>query len=127
MAIFGFKKEKKEEKAAKPAKVNTVAAPSRPANPHVANFSTDVIIRPRVTEKSGIQSQGGTYTFEVAANANKNTVAQAISLIYKVRPIRVNMSRLPAKNVFHRGRWGKSPGVRKAIVTLKKGDKIDFV
>ncbi len=86
-----------------------------------------VIIRPRITEKSGILSQNGVYTFEVTKFANKNTVSKAINALYKITPVRVAMINLPAKNVFVRGRWGRVPGIKKAVITLKKGDKIDFV
>ena len=64
MAIFGKKKENKEKvpttKAVKVAKT---------AMPHVISLSAaGVIIRPHITEKSGMLSQTGVYTFEVAKN-----------------------------------------------------------
>lgn len=89
--------------------------------------NSSVVLRPRITEKSGVLSQGGVYTFEVTRGANKNSVKSAIKSLYKVSPIKVAILNNPAKNVFVRGRRGVVPGVRKAVVTLKKGDKIDFV
>jgi ribosomal protein L23 len=47
--------------------------------------------------------------------------------IYKVTPVRVNIVNLPAKIVFARGKTGRKSAIKKAIVTLKKGDKIEFV
>lgn len=85
------------------------------------------IIRPRITEKSGMLSQGGIYTFEITTNANKQTISDAVKSLYKVQPVRVAIINSPSKNVFVKGRRGVVSGVRKAIVTLKKGDKIDFV
>ena len=111
-------------KAAKPAKV-AKAAPVLPAG--ILDTAADVIIKPRITEKSGLLSQGGVYTFEVKASANKPTVAKAIKALYKVTPVKITMINQPAKNVFVKGRRGVVSGFRKALVTVKKGDKIDFV
>jgi large subunit ribosomal protein L23 len=86
-----------------------------------------IIKRPRITEKSGIQAEAqGTYTFEVTAQANKKNVAKAVHEIYKVMPVKVNIVNLPAKNIFARGKSGVKSGVKKAVVYLKKGDKIEF-
>lgn len=140
MAIFGKKKteEKKEtpvkavkaakvvkEKKAKAPKAEKVAISTVSSGP--ASFSTDVIIRPRITEKSGMLSQQGVYTFEVTKHANKSMIASAIKSAFKVIPVKIAVINLPAKNVFVRGRRGVVSGTRKALVTLKKGDKIDFV
>lgn len=105
--------------AAKPA---VIVVPSG-----ISSNVTEAILRPRVTEKSGIMSQSGAYTFQVAKNANKQTVARAIATMYKVHPVKVAMINTPSRNTFVRGRRGQVPGMRKAIVTVKKGEKIDFV
>lgn len=131
MALFGSKNKtagevskKKVETAAKTVKAErSVAAPSSVT----VGTHADSIIRPRVTEKSGLLSQGGVYTFEISTNANKNSVASAVKALYKVSPVKVAIINTPSKNVFVRGRRGVVPGARKAMVTLKKGDKIDFV
>lgn len=104
----------------KPAKAITVP---------MTNFTntSEAILRPRITEKSGILSQSGRYTFEVERNANKQSISNAVNALYKVRPIKVTVLNTPIKNVFIKGRRGTVSGIRKAIVTLKKGDKIDFV
>lgn len=87
-----------------------------------------IIKKPRITEKSGIQAGTfGVYTFEVTEKANKKNIAKAISEIYKVTPVRVNITNLPAKRVFSRGKVGRKSGVKKAVVYLKAGDKIEFV
>lgn len=154
MPLFGFRKDKKQVKdyskaitpalkvvPAKMAKIPTaskkptisskevvVPKKSAPILPSGSfSSSSDAIFRPRITEKSGVLSQGGVYTFEVTKSANKNSVAQAVKALYKVTPLKIAMLNNPAKSVFVRGRRGVVPGVRKALVTLKKGDKIDFV
>ncbi len=134
MAIFGSKTKKavakkelvpKAKKATKVVETKAVAVVSNDS--HVPASAASVILRPRITEKSGILSQGGVYTFEVARGANKPTIAQAVKALYKVTPIKVAVSNLPARHVFIRGKRGVQSGMRKAVVTLKKGDKIDFV
>lgn len=87
----------------------------------------DIIIRPRITEKSGLLSQSGVYTFEVEKGATKPQVAKVIKKLYKVTPVKVAIINLPAKNVFVRGKKGTVSGVSKALVTVKKGEKIDFI
>lgn len=86
-----------------------------------------IIKRPRITEKSGLQAENaGVYTFEVTAMANKKNVAKAVKDLYKVNPVKVNIINLPAKKIFSRGKMGRKSGVKKAVVYLKKGEKIEF-
>jgi large subunit ribosomal protein L23 len=87
-----------------------------------------IIKKPRITEKSGIQAEAlGVYTFEVTDKANKKNISKAIIELYKVTPVKVNITNLPSKKVFSRGKVGRKSGVKKAVVYLKKGDKIEFV
>jgi ribosomal protein L23 len=59
--------------------------------------------------------------------ADKKNIAKAITELYKVTPVKVNITKLPAKIIFTRGKAGRKSAVKKAIVYLKKGDKIEFV
>lgn len=87
-----------------------------------------VLVKPRVTEKSGIASElKNIFTFEVTKDATKGSVSKAISTLYKVKPVKVNIVNLPSKKVFVRGKWGQTPKIKKALVYLKKGDKIEFI
>ncbi len=89
----------------------------------------DVLRRPLVTEKSNFQnSKLHQYVFEVADDANKNMVKDAVETLFDVDVLRVNVIRVPAK----RTRRAKSrrlmirrSGYKKAIVTLVAGDTID--
>lgn len=91
------------------------------------SITSDIILRPRITEKSGVMGESqNIYTFEVAQNATKDTVARAIKALYKVTPTKVRVINLPAKKVFVRGQKGTQSAVKKALVYLKKGDKIDL-
>jgi len=94
------------------------------------DFSHDiaaVIVRPRVTEKATVSAESGVYVFEVSKNSTKTKIAKAISVMYKVTPVKVRVVSLPAKSVFVRGKWGEKSGVKKAYVYLKKGDKIEII
>lgn len=109
--------------AAKKAETKAVAAPA------VQSFTdhADVIIRPLVTEKSGILSQSGVYTFEVSRTATKSTIAKAAKTLYKVTAEKVAVMNAPSRSVWVKGKWGTTSGFRKALITVKKGEKIDFV
>ena len=83
----------------------------------------------RLTEKANkLSSTLGQYTFEVYPSATKHTVAEAVEQTFKVTVRRVNIQNYRGKN--KRGRNGR-PSVtadyKKAIVTLKAGDKIELV
>jgi large subunit ribosomal protein L23 len=89
-----------------------------------------VLKSPHVTERSSALSfneEHPVYTFVVANEANKATVRVAIEKLYSVKPVRVNIVNIPPRQVFIRGKRGQKPGFKKAMVFLKKGDKIDFV
>ena len=129
MALFG--KKKVEEKAVKEPKAKAVsAAPAKksngqaPAMPH----PTHVILVPRITEKATVKADAeNVYVFEIAGDANKTTVSQAIKSMYNVVPVRVNIARTPGKKLFRRGKLGFKSGVKKAYVYVKKGEKIEIV
>jgi large subunit ribosomal protein L23 len=89
--------------------------------------SHPLILSPRITEKAAIKSEKGAYTFNVAPNANKTEIKKAIKMLYGVTPVKVGITLITEKIVFIRGKWGKKQGGKKAVVYLKKGDKIEFV
>lgn len=86
----------------------------------------DVIKRPRITERAALSAEKNQYIFEVSASSTKASIAKAVTELYKVVPVSVNVSRTPAKKVVVRGRIGTKQGIKKAYVTLKKGDKIEL-
>ena len=83
----------------------------------------------RLTEKSNKQSSElGQYTFEVFANATKPAIAAAVEQSFKVTVRRVNVQNYRGKNKRSRaGRPSVTSDYKKAIVTLKAGDKIELV
>lgn len=118
-----FKKTIKEKTAPRTKTVKSVASKAGTG----FSYKAEVLVRPHVTEKSAILAEKGTYVFEIAPNANKQEVARAVQGIYGVTPQRVNIVNLPRTNVFVRGKHGTKGGVRKALVTLATGNKIEFI
>jgi large subunit ribosomal protein L23 len=97
------------------------------ANLSIQKNSNAVIVGPHITEKAGVLSDKGTYTFEVTPSSTKKSIAQAVKELYNVTPVKVTIVINPAKKVFTRGKRGVKGGIKKAYVFLKKGDKIEFV
>ena len=86
----------------------------------------EVLRRPLITEKnSGLQAQGK-YVFEVAQEANKHQVKQAVEKAFNVRVTAVNVMMVPGKMRRMGRRMTLSPSWKKAVVTLKSGDKIEI-
>jgi large subunit ribosomal protein L23 len=86
-----------------------------------------VIRRPMVTEKSTRQKEEGRqYVFEVHRDANKIEIQSAVERLFKVTVLQVRTSNVMGKVKRLGRRYGKRPDWKKAIVTLKEGDRIDF-
>lgn len=85
----------------------------------------------RVTEKSNeLISHLNKYTFEVCKQAKKFQIAKAIEKQFGVGVARVNtlnQSGKAKRNRRQSGSMGKTASIKKAIVTLKEGDKIEMV
>ena len=80
----------------------------------------------RITEKSAVNADKNIYTFNVAREANKNEIKKAIKTIYGVTPARVSVIQIKGKVVTRHGIKGRKQDGKKALVFLKKGDKITF-
>lgn len=114
-------------KAAKAAKDTTVKA-VKVSKPALAlSAATGVLVRPHITEKSGLLANQGVYTFEVTKDAIESSVINAVALVYKVTPLRASLMPIKTKTMFARGKSGKTGGGKKAYVYLKEGDKIEFI
>jgi large subunit ribosomal protein L23 len=87
----------------------------------------EVLRRPLITEKNAALQAQGKYTFEVAGEANKEQVKQAVEKAFNVTVTQVNVIIVPGKGRRMRGRVVINPAWKKAVVTLKPGDKIEIV
>jgi large subunit ribosomal protein L23 len=86
----------------------------------------DIINAQVLTEKTAMLANGNVYVFKVADNANKTSIKQAVESAFnvKVADVRTLNTKSKAKRV---GRYaGKTKTYKKAIVTLKDGNKIEI-
>ncbi len=87
-----------------------------------------IIKKPLFTEKgTALKESGNKLLVEVDLKANKIEIKQAMEELFKVKVEKVATIKQHAK----RKRWGKSVGMsparKKAVVTLKEGEKLDFI
>ncbi len=85
-----------------------------------------LIIRPIISEKSYAGIEHNRYTFEVHKSARKPEIADAIAAVFKVTVVSVNTMNVPGKKRRLRASTGMTRTWKKAVVTLKEGDKIEF-
>jgi large subunit ribosomal protein L23 len=86
-----------------------------------------IITSPLVTEKSTVQREGqNQYSFKVDKGANKIEIREAVERLFKVKVEEVRTVTMRGKIKRLGRRFGKRPDWKKAIVTLKEGDRIDF-
>lgn len=83
-----------------------------------------ILIRPLISEKATIGVSLNKYVFEVAPDANKVEIKKAIEEIYGIVPSSVNVLNKSGKNVRFGRYQGRTKSIKKAVVTLKKGDSI---
>ena len=85
-----------------------------------------IILQPILSEKSLAGAELNKFVFQVAPEVNKHQIAQAIKDIYKVDVIKVNIITVQPITKLVRGRnLARIGGMKKAVVTLKKGQKIE--
>jgi large subunit ribosomal protein L23 len=92
----------------------------------------EVLRRPVITEKNTLLSEQNKYTFEIHPDATKIMVKAAVEDAFKVKVLSVNTINVKPKakaRMIRRGAGrihGMSRAVKKAIVTLQPGDRIDI-
>ncbi len=86
-----------------------------------------VIMRPLITEKSTLQKDNkNQLTFEVDKKVNKIEIGIAVEKLFNVKVLNVNTINMVGKKKRQGKNLGKKRDWKKAIVTLKEGDHIDF-
>ncbi len=85
----------------------------------------DVILSPVITEKSSMASEANQVVFKVRRDATKPEIKAAIEALFKVKVLAVNTIVRKGKVKRFRGIKGQQQDVKKAIVKLAEGDKID--
>ncbi len=85
----------------------------------------DVIRKPIITEKATMASEANAVVFEVAIDANKPQIKEAVEALFNVKVKAVNTTVTKGKTKRFRGRLGTRKDVKKAYVTLEEGNMID--
>ena len=86
----------------------------------------DIIVSPVVTEKATLASEHNKVLFKVAAKATKPQIKEAVERLFDVKVKSVNTLVRKGKTKVFRGNFGSQSDVKRAIVTLAEGDRIDI-
>lgn len=127
MALFGKRTKIKEVKPAAAVVKEAVETVKDPVadKAALAVVLPALLVQPRISEKAGHLVNLNKYVFMVKPFANKVEVRKAVQAAYKVRVVNVNMINVRGKKRKYGRTVGRTSGFKKAIVTLKKGDKIE--
>lgn len=140
MALLDFLKRKKEVEKSKPVEkkpdksLDAKKTKEPNSSPIVRttglkkekSFSYTVIKEPHISEKATYLGEADKYVFKVYEIANKPEIKKSVEGIYGVNVLKVNVIKIPKK----KRRLGKTEGYKKgfskAVVTIKKGQKIEI-
>jgi len=86
----------------------------------------EIILNPIITEKSTALQELGKYCFKVNPRANKKEIMQAVRDIFSVEPVSCSVINMKGKMRRERYKMGSTSSWKKAIVTLKEGEKIEL-
>ncbi|MFH1610808.1 MAG: 50S ribosomal protein L23 [Patescibacteria group bacterium] len=137
MGIFSKKKTEKKEEAVEKTDEVKVVQNKKPIRRSTRNVKGEGgkakthgeayknLVRPIITEKVSFLGMYNQYVFEVSEKANKVEIKKSIESLYGVSPIKVNIFNVRGKSTRHGRTVGKRKNWKKAIITLKQGDKID--
>ena len=86
----------------------------------------DIIKFPVVTEKSTKISQNNQCVFKVGINSSKEEIKKAVEKLFKVKVKAVNTIKVKGKKKIFKGTKGKRIDYKKAVITLLKGETLDY-
>ena len=84
------------------------------------------ILSPVITEKATKISENNQYVFKVRIDSNKKQIKEAIEKLFKVKVKNINTSKVKGKNKVFKGTKGKRSDYKKAIISLKEGESLDY-
>jgi len=123
-----FKKKEKEKKTSDEPKImSNELKMSGERISAVDSLSLRVLKKPFLSEKTHRLNSMNQYAFIVNLKANKNSVKEAVEKRFNVNVLKVNMIRFHGKPKRFRNKETKQSDFKKAIVTLKKGEKIETI
>lgn len=128
MSLLNIFKKEKEVKSAEKKTEGKAEEKEETKQPE-----TDVLLfygalkAPHLTEKANILAESGQYVFKVNKKVSKNEIKKAVGEIYKVKVESVRIINLPRKPRRSGKRAGWKKAIRKAVVKLTKGQKIEIL
>lgn len=125
MALFGNTTEEKKEPVAKKASTEVTVAKKMLATKE-SPLAARILSRPRITEKSYALNALNQYVFVVTKTATKKSVKRAVEQAYGVRVEKVRIVRLPAKTRMFGKNMGSKSAIKKAIVSVEKGQSLEL-
>jgi len=87
---------------------------------------SEIVIHPIITEKSTGLQEMGKYSFKVDRRANKKEIMRAVREVFGVNPVSCSIINVGGKMKRVRIKAGYTASWKKAIVTLKKGEKLEL-
>lgn len=133
--IFKKKEPVSEEKIAKPEEKiekkvekkieKTVVGGSKERKGTV--FTYRILKSPRITEKATDLGDLNQYTFDVSKDANKSEIKKAVQGLYNVDVVSVRIINTPRKQRMFKGKVGWAGGGKKAMVKIRKDQKIEVL
>lgn len=126
-----FKKRNKTPKkepaeAKKEAEARTEPKKAEPKMKASKHFSRNVLVRPRISERSTDLAALNKYVFLVEQSATKPLVKENIAERYNVHVLNVDMITIKGKVKYFKNEPHRRQAIKKAIITLKKGEKIEL-
>lgn len=125
MALNIFKRKSSAPKEVKEAKKPEVKIEKRSEKKKSLTYG--ILKSPRITEKATILGDLNQYTFEVGKNANKTEIKKAIEGLYNVDVVSVKVLNVPRKERRFKGKIGWASEIKKSIVKIKQGQKIEVL
>jgi large subunit ribosomal protein L23 len=132
-AVKKPKKEKEVKKINKVEKAEKEKPKKETPKPKVKKEKTGEVLidkflkEPLITEKATDLAKDNKYVFKVNQRADKKNIKRAIEEMYSVEVTKVNIINLPSKSRRLGRAFGFKSGFKKAIVTLREGDKIEVI
>lgn len=135
-AVLSVKKEKHPKKKASKKEIDKPAQKTQKTERiKISKKQThrvyDIIKEPHIAEKASYLAEQNKYVFKVYPKANKTEIKKAIEALYETKVKKVNITHMPPKKrrIGQTEGWrgGLKKGFKKAIVTLKEGEKIEVI
>jgi large subunit ribosomal protein L23 len=92
---------------------------------NIAPRHYDIIVSPVITEKATMASEFNKVVFKVASKATKPQIKDAVEKLFDVKVKSVNTLVRKGKTKVFRGQFGSQSNVKRAVVTLEEGHRID--